>query len=318
MGVVVSAELRTEQPERTPRQGYCGRDELSELHEFETVRIDGETRLVTPTDHTGLPYCFAPTAQLPEVRAKAIRDKNLPFEGRLADLNHQFPKYEVATSTDPVLTELGKRALTGCRVQWVDYWQHHGPYNNLFVGPDLPTTKEHLFRTIVMASAGYIPGHAIDLSGYEPKITRLTNKERKWLWTSGQVDVMCQTDISQFLLNYVLDSDLSHVDQVMLEEFIYSHDYDRRLKLGHALAAQAVETLIEPVEGMYRSAKKNNLLTFVRVGARKESTPDSARELVKKKLAAGANFNRVYNALIHRLAQEPRRSYRESLPDWAV
>jgi hypothetical protein len=69
--------------------------------------------LQTPIDEfSGLPYCFAASEDLASVVAKSM---NLDRQG---DWNHMFPKYEVKTSTSPVLqNDMAKLALISSRVQ---------------------------------------------------------------------------------------------------------------------------------------------------------------------------------------------------------
>ncbi|HSH56307.1 MAG TPA: hypothetical protein VK983_05820 [Candidatus Limnocylindrales bacterium] len=284
------------------------------MPELETIYIGNEERYITPVDESGLPYCFAP-AKLPPVRSVPPLGPD-GFHDRQADLNHMFPKYEVATSQSSALeTPLARAALTGARVQWVDFEQHHEVYNYQFVGPEHPQNDAELFQTLTMATAGYVPEYALDLSGDEPEIIGLTNKQRKWLWTSGQVEVMCQSDVSKYLLDYVLQVDADHIKQRDVEEFLYTPDPDRRLELGHALCEQIIERAVEPVEEPYQEARKQDVLTFVRVGSAKKQAPETSRDLVKAKLRVGNRFEPVVNALQQRLAREPRRPFAEYVDD---
>ncbi len=282
--------------------------------ELESIRINGQERYITPIDETGLPFCFAPT-KLPPVRS-ALPITADGFQDRQADLNHMFPKYEVAISQSPALKDdVARAALTGARVQWVDFGQHHDAYNPQFIGPDHPQTDADLFRTLAMATAGYIPEHALDLSGDEPKIVGLTNYERKEFWRSGQVDVMCQADVSRYMFRYFMQTDADHIEQTEVEEFLYTLDADRRLQLGHQLAAKIVERAVEPIEEPYQAARKQKVLTFVRIGNKKSQAPNNSRDLVKAKLRVGSRFEPIVNALQYRLAREPHRRYIDYVDD---
>src|SRR5690606_9694183 len=107
----------------------------------------------------------------------------------LIDLEHRFPKHFVWTAESPFMTDNDRKALINCRGQIVDYGQHHDKHNEWFDGPRLPRTPAALATTLVLATAGYVPELAVDYSKVEPGFTRLTRKQRKWLWTSGQIRV---------------------------------------------------------------------------------------------------------------------------------
>jgi hypothetical protein len=279
--------------------------------EFQTRVVDGRERLVTPTDETGLPFCFAPTVSLPRPHVPPA-DPTHPT----ADLNHQFPKFEVHTSTHPILTDgLARTALAQSRVQWVDYDQHHGTYNHNFIGPDYPDTHVGLFRVLTMADVGYIPRQALDLSGPDPKIVNLTKKQRRWLWTSGQVRTSCRSPLLSYLRRYVLEQDMDHIPGIEIEEFVYTDDRDKRVKLARTLADRVSERAAEPLEPTYQDARTTGVLTYVHVAGRKTAAPNNSRDLLRDKLWAGDAFGRMQAALHARLAQEPRRPFGEYFSD---
>jgi hypothetical protein len=294
-------------PVETGRGFLVPDDSLGFWNGFEIIDSDGYQRLVTPSDATGLPSCFAPTCKLP----KPIQ-KLQPDAKRIADLNHMFPKYEVHTSASPALqTAEAKAALIGARGQWVPFEQHHGPYNTLFAGPRQPQTTAELLKTLTFAAAGFVPEQAIDLSGDEPKLVGLTKKQRKWLWTSGEVKVINPADVSRFLLRTVLATEADHIPQIEVEEFLYTFDYERKLSLATSIAAKIVARAAEPIEQAYKNVQRQNVLTFIRVGNQKFPVPDNPRDLLQVKLVAGRRRGIVRNALAMKLAHEPRRSIRE-------
>jgi hypothetical protein len=289
-----------------------------DMNELQTVVNEGKERYITPIDHTGLPYCFAPSVRLPAPMTPQAENAK-GEENRQADLNHMYPIYEVATCESPALaSDIAKAALIGARVQWVDFGQHHYVYNQLFVGPELPQTDAGLFTALAMATAGYIPENALDLSGAEPKIIGLTTKQRKWLWTEGHVTVRCQSDVSRYLLDYVMASEIDHIPQIEVEEFLYTFDYDRRLQLGRKVVGQIIERAAEPLEVPYLQARAQDVLTFVRIGHEKKQAPNNPQDLVRAKLRAGKGFGYVQNALMMRLAGAPRRPHHEYLAGLAA
>ena len=249
--------------------------------------------LQTPIDEaTGLPYCFAPYDGLAPV---VSRGENL---ARLADWNHQFPKAEVKYGDNPVLEGLGKAALVSSRVQWVDYNQHHGPYNHLYVGPQQPKTQEALVTTLVMAEAGFIPEMAIDLSGEEPTEVGLTIEQRHHLWESGQVRVWDPVSVRKYLFEYVFQQEVDHIRDSELDEFLHTFNLERRIHLGHLLAAKIVERAVEPVDGIYRAARKQGLLS--------SGSASHVRDFVKPRLTPGRHFGTVFSELHRKLGSYSR------------
>jgi hypothetical protein len=238
---------------------------------------DGGERLITPHDEaTGLPYCFAPNPDLPAVQVSGV-----PNIERLADWNHMMPKYEVRTFGNEALGDIGKMALEGARVQWVDYNDHHYKYNFWFDGPEQPQDKEQLFQYLVMAEAGYVPAGAIDMSGNEPEVVELSVEERRALWESGQVRVYDKSIVRKFLFDYVFEQDLEHFsnkDLRKLREFLRTFDYERRIYLGCSLAARMIERAIDPVGGVYSTARAEESLPSY--------LPNNPRDLVKQSLLA--------------------------------
>lgn len=253
--------------------------------------------LETPIDYTGLPFCFAPYENLAPVVPQGEINRD-----RLADWNHMFPKYEIHTSNSPVLQEdLGRLALQNARVQWVDYSQHHDKYNHWFKGPKQPQTSEDLFKTLVMATAGYIPAKAIDLSGDDPKIVELTNSQRKFLWMSGQVRQYDESSVRSYLFDYALSQDVDHIHERSLDEFLHTFNLEKKIHLGHCIAAKIVERAVEPIEYIYSTAQRSELL--------KPGLPKHPRDYVKHRMIPSPHrFGRVMNILSMRLGAYNREN----------
>lgn len=277
------------------------------VSDFETRMVGGYEKLVTPTDHTGLPFCFAPTAGLPRPGSYPV-DRLHPA----ADLNHQFPKHNVQTGDHPVLTDdVARTALSQLRVQWVDYRQHHGPYNHLFADPVYPETPQALFQTLAAGDAGYVPEQAIDLSGKVPKIIGLTKKQRKWLWTSGQVRTSCPSAVRGYMRRYVIEQDVDHIDRGKVEDFIYVAEREERVRLAQELAVQVTERAAEPIEPVFQEARREGVLTYVQVGSVKKGVPNNSRDLLLATLWGANAFGRMQADLHARLAREDRDSFQD-------
>jgi hypothetical protein len=251
---------------------------------------------VTPTDiETGLPYCFLPPPDLPPAPSAGFRNIE-----RHADWNHQFPKSDIRHSDIPVITDVGGLALQNLRVQWVDYDQHHKIYNFQFAGPVQPRSNSELFKTLVMGLAGSIPEMALDLSGDEPREVGLTPSQRHELWLSGQVRPCDARSVYTYLFNHVFEQDVDHIRFLELEEFLQTCNHQRKLYLGHCLAAKLVERAVEPIESVYRSAALNPLV------------PVHPRDFVKRHLTP-SRFGPVINELHRVLGSERRRVRSEQL-----
>ena len=206
-----------------------------------------------------------------------------------------FPKYEVQNSTSPALQdEISRMALQGCRVQWTAFDEHHDQYNPWFLGPPQPQDEAHLFQTIIMATAGYIPEGAIDFTGKEPRITTLSPQERAYLWHSRQVRVYDPTMVRKFMFRYVLSEDVDHIHERALDEFLHTLDQEKRIHLAHCIAAKIVERAVEPIEQVYANAHQRELLPA--------DAPKHPRDFVKTRMiASNARFGRLLHALSARL-----------------
>ncbi len=250
--------------------------------------------LQTPIDEfSGLPYCFAASADLAPVAPKGMN------HDRHGDWNHVFPRYEVRTSDSPALQDdMAKLALISSRVQWVDYDQHHEVYNHQFVGPPQPQTEEALATTLVMAEAGFIPEMAIDLSDGEPRVVGQTLAERHEFLLSGQVRAWDKVAVRKWLFGYVFRQEVDHIRENELDEFLHTFDLERRIQLGHLLAAKMVERAVEPIDAVYSTARKQGLLPM--------GATTNIRDFVKPRLTPGRSFGPVFSALHQKLGSYNR------------
>ena len=249
----------------------------------------------TPVDAmSGLPLCFAPNHNLPPIPFAGQRNWN-----RQGEWNHQYPRVEVLHGANPALKGLGRMALLNLRWQWVTYNDHHEGYNPNFIGPKQPATPEQLASTIVMGMAGYIPEESLDFSGTEPKIRNLTAEERRLLWESGQVRVGSETEVRQYLFQYVFSQGVDHIRERELDEFLHTYNLERRIHLGHCLSAKIIERAVEPLEPMYSQARKDGLLATY--------AATNPRDFVKPMLTSGRRFKRVFDALHKKLGPYNRQ-----------
>lgn len=253
-------------------------------------------RLDTPVDiYTGLPAVFLPPDNLPPPPRPG--QQNLD---RRADWNHHFPKFEVRSNSNLVISGLGELALLNSRKQWVDFIQHHEIYNYEYNGPRQPETEDELFRTSVFALAGYIPEEAIDLSKPESmRSAKVDEQTRRKLWETGQVRVVDQHSVRNYLFWHVLQQDANHLQLEKVQELLSGNtSYETKIYLAHAIAAKVVERAVEPIAPIYEDLRRRHLL---HPGAEKK-----ARDFVKPRLIVGHRSGRMVDAMIKKAGAHNR------------
>jgi hypothetical protein len=209
---------------------------------------------ITPTDiMTGIPLPIFPNSELPPVLGRC--EKNLD---RIGDFHHSFhPRQELLHAG------LGEKALRFCRVQWAMYDDHHNTigYHKNLVGPDLPKTEKDKFKTVVFASAGYIPENALvfDKAG-EVSIRHLGYYQRSMLQDTGAIRVDDPLIVKDYLLAYTGRNGSAAMDPSMLDEFLHSSDIEIRKKIGQRLLMLASEVTTDSFSSDYSQAKKAHLL----------------------------------------------------------
>lgn len=198
-----------------------------------------EGLLPTPTDAVGMPLPIAP---------------NRPVKFHSPDLfdrNHVFHP-----ARHPELADPAGDALRNSRIQYVDWWEHHNVYHPTYGGPPIPSRVSEKARLTILAAALYVPDHAIDCSRAKPRQVRLNDDQRNRLWKSGEITMASPTAVRRFLMNYVVEQDLSHIPELMIEEFLNTPDYLRKRQLGNWLISEAVDMATEPMNQQYYSLWK--------------------------------------------------------------
>jgi hypothetical protein len=267
---------------------------------------------VTPTDHSGLPYCFAPNNNLPPVHV-SIQDE-CHHARPVADTNHMFPKGSVRRQAEDypgLYDDQAANALINLRGQWVDYRQHHDVYNLLFTGPRIPENRMALLGTLMMGVLGYVPEFSLDLSkGDEPSIVPLSKAQRRMLWNSGQLRVLSDSEVSLYLKQELLSVEADHISQKDKEDFLYSLDRDIKRRAGYIIAGQLLERVVEPIESSYQEAKAKELIPqYVRLGGKRYDTPRRAADFALAKLTHGRRAGSLLNDLRQRFYQGERRPF---------
>ncbi|MBA3757853.1 hypothetical protein H0X09_03240 [Candidatus Saccharibacteria bacterium] len=202
-------------------------------------------KIESPHDElTGMPLPVLPPEEVPSFK-----------DPTSANWHHHYHP-----GKDKLLTSINGLALRHVRVQILPI-DTHNDYHSIFEGPPLPTTNEQRFGQIVLACAGYVPSHAIDVYGDDPtEKVELGAKNRNRLQTTGELEVRGQVNLAAFMKNYLIRQDFSHVKESIIDEFIESRDNDRRWFLGHWLLAIASEIAVEPLEPVYKQALDEGLI----------------------------------------------------------
>jgi hypothetical protein len=226
--------------------------------------------LETPKDpFSGIPLPLVPIKHTPRL-----------IEGNEAfNWHHAFHP-----ESDPILQEsLGGFALRHCRVEFVNQQIHNMNkrkgtrkkdsrsksilYHHLYKGPQIPSDEYEQFRTIVWACAGYIPQEGIDLWNSKPEVRALKPHERSFLQLQDPEDPYQHLTLKHrfipvrdFFTDYAIRQDLSHVDELMIEEFLTTPKEDRKKYLGHLLLALAAEVAASPMEEDYLLKRKEGEL----------------------------------------------------------
>jgi hypothetical protein len=238
-----------------------------------------KSKLRTPIDElTGMPLPVLPPTNI--------------LDGGDAENNwhhHYHP------ANDKRLTSTNGLALRHVRLQLLPVTSHNS-YHSIFEGPQLPRTNQERFGQIILASAGYIPAKAINVLSNDPEEpVGMSKKMRRRLQTSGEIEVRGHSNISNFIKNHLIGQDFSEVDELVIEEFIYTSDIERKRVLGQKLLAIASDLAIEPIKPVYKQALNDGLLA--------EPRPKLIN-LVTSKLNGRKTSKKTIQALHKRLAKK--------------
>lgn len=252
---------------------------------------------------TGLPYCFAPNPDLPDV---VPRGQNL---ARAGDLDHQYPQVETKHGANPVLDlPYARMALMNLRLQWSTFEDHHDRWNRYpVIGPMQPGTPEQLAATLVFGLSGYVPPMALRLDDDSFSQVRLSNRDRWRMWESGQLFVANEGAVVGYLRSFVLVQEVDHIKENELDEFLCTQNRARKIELARILASKVVERAVEPFEAAYTQMHRQGVLS-VRDPLRQKivRAPATPGDLVNDKLTSGRRLGQIIDPLAQRLAQRRR------------
>lgn len=202
-------------------------------------------KLVTPTDElTGMPLPVLHSETIPRI-----------YTGEEYNWHHHYHP-----SIDKSLKGVKGLAVRHVRLQLLPV-EKHNHYHHIFEGPNLPRSNQERFGHIVLACAGYIPSKAIDVYKDDPtEPVHLSKALRRRLQTGGEMQLRGTSNIAQFMRKHLISQDFSHVNDLLIDEFIHTKDIERKHFLGHWLLAIASEIAVEPIKPIYRQAMDDGLL----------------------------------------------------------
>lgn len=191
---------------------------------------------------TGIPYALEPSYDEPSDLRRIVGEY---------DLHHTFPRFKDG------------EVLQAARVQYVRYGEHR-EYHHHFDGYmanewQLPVAKLSRFGMVVLLGAGYIPDQAIRLGTTGPAYVPLTEGERQFMRDRRLIRIETESIVYDFLRRVVLSQPLD-IEDIAVQEFIFSKDEQLRMKRGDELLLLAAEAATEPVREHYREAYLGRLL----------------------------------------------------------
>lgn len=248
--------------------------------------------MITPVDElTGLPLAVLPVESL----AGAL------FYDFADNYHHHFhPK------RSDLLTDAGGIALRASRGQKLPFWAHTR-YHQLFTGPPLPETPQDKFHLCVLACAGFIARQAIDVSGPgDFQTVTMTDEQFEQVslpeaWHISKAHKPDQAHyvrdaIGRFFASYVLEQQLTHVPDKVIEEFLGTQDERRRKELGNFMLKEAVEIAVEPVKPVH--------VELGRQGLRHANRRDPSPASVVRNFFTKDRFTNYHSELSRRLLQQ--------------
>jgi len=229
---------------------------------------------ITPVEeYSGLPYPIAPRVeQVPLGRSD------------IANEHHGWhPRYH------PSLQTLAGVALRNSWIQYVHKELHNFgslSYHSYYKGPELPTDETDIYGRVILAFAGYIPDGVIDMTSKSLPFVRGANEQEIALLHQPRQDSnFCYQylrygydPIRDFLLEHTLRQDMSHINESIIDEFIYTPVDQRKNAIGEFLLWSAAEIATDDIRQKYRDLAKKHLLHPM--------MPKDPKPLVKWKLGS--------------------------------
>lgn len=230
---------------------------------------------------TGLPLPILPTEPHPGARFL------------YQDFHHHFhPR------TSPELEGLAGQALRFSRGQDIPRFLHNR-YHELFAGPVLPVTEEEKFRLTVLACAGVVPRHAINLdTGGGYSLVELDYDEYELLAAPRSIHIEKaykfnrgsfhrRQTIGMFFAAYAMQQNVREVvSNHVIEQFVDDTTKpERKKELGNFILKEALDLSLDALIPFHRELKQEGYV-------RKEHAT-GLNEVVRK------FFNKKYYSAYH-------------------
>lgn len=237
------------------------------------------------------PVCEATGLPLPIRLTEPPQGAQFHFE----DYHHHFhPRM------DPGLQHIDGKAVRFSRGQLVPRYLHDS-YHKIFIGPELPVSREDKFRATVLACAGIVPRQAIDLS--EPgsyTVVNLEDEEYERLASPRSIYIerafkrdagmYRRRSIGKFFAAFALEQDLRLVisDNVIGQFLDKKTSPEQKKTLGNFMLKEALELSIVDLsrehriladDGLVLPVRRRNPLEVVRKYFTKDRYPDYHNEL---------------------------------------
>lgn len=203
---------------------------------------------------------------------------------------------------DPMLQSIGGKALRLSRIQLIDR-KRHAAYHQQFDGPEIPADEREQLRLVLLACAGFVPEHGLDVSSDEPKVVMLSSSQRRLFRAvsqsrQGRCSALCylydDTAMRRFLTEYVIAQQAPGINNATIDEFLYTHSQDRRYELGKLLISDMVDAAAVSVEPHYSQARSAGLLN--------PTAPPETREFMLGALRQPGWLSRIVPVLQVRFA----------------
>jgi hypothetical protein len=145
----------------------------------------------------------------------------------------------------------------------------HDDYHDAYEGTAFPVGENQSFGITILNSAGYIPGHVVEMSNSTPNIIETTPKMRRALRVPGILTIENRSEIGQFLMYHAVSQRFDHVKQEQIEQFIelgepkFEKDelaQKRRLRLGMRLTNIGLGLAVDGIDKKYHQARDSQSL----------------------------------------------------------
>lgn len=177
-----------------------------------------------------------------------------------AGFPNDHPDLALKEPSDDLMDEL--RVVRWSRIQEtlrVLHTSYHAKYDHT----PLPQNIHESFMAALLHSARYVPPHAVDVRGRRAKIVKVDEQQLEHFHQPGVIHQQEQTQwkIGYFFGKYIMKYGLDAVrDTVEAAQFLAADEAQRKC-LGFAVMRLAAETVVDPLEKTYQSARNRRLIS---------------------------------------------------------